>query len=587
MKLRKKTLAIISAMLVGAICILYLTSQTILMNSFDELEKQESSRDVERTLSVLFDQLSALDAVTYDWAAWDETYEFIEDNNPEYIEANIVDSTFTGLRINLLLFINSSNQIHLSKAFDLQDEEEVPLPQSLHEYLSDNALLLRHLDTESSITGIILLTEGPMLVTSRPILTSDDEGPIRGTLIMGRYLDSAEIERLAGVAHLPLTVCRVDDSQMPSDFQAALSSLSEEVQIFIQPLSEESIAGYALIDDVYGNPSLVLRADMPRGIYEQGQSTTRYFILSLLAIGLVGGVMGILFLERTVLSRLTRLSASVDSIGKSGDISARVQMKGKDELSSLAGAINGMLASLEQAHKKLKRAYEDLKALDRMKDEFLSMTSHELKTPLAPMTSLVRQMSGGELGELTKKQEKALGIIARGIERLRGSVEKILEISRLESGRMELHKEKLQLAPLVRDVIKRMKPSATLKKISLTQRMAKLPTIEADRGRVDEVLSCLIDNAIKFTPEGGRVDVATKRKGDNALIEVKDNGKGVAPNDIPKLFKKFFRADPSIPGIGLGLSICKRLVEAHGGKIRCESKLDKGSTFSFTLPVKG
>jgi len=97
----------------------------------------------------------------------------------------------------------------------------------------------------------------------------------------------------------------------------------------------------------------------------------------------------------------------------------------------------------------------------------------------------------------------------------------------------------------------------------------------------------LIDNAIKFTPDGGRVDVATKRKGDNVLIEVKDNGKGIAPKDMSNLFKKFFRADPSVPGIGLGLSICKQLVEAHGGKIWCKSKLGKGSTFSFTLPVKG
>lgn len=96
----------------------------------------------------------------------------------------------------------------------------------------------------------------------------------------------------------------------------------------------------------------------------------------------------------------------------------------------------------------------------------------------------------------------------------------------------------------------------------------------------------MIDNAIKFTP-GGRVGIAAKREGDHVLIEVKDNGKGIAPEDMPKLFTKFFQADTSVPGMGLGLSICRMLVEAHGGKIWCESKLGKGSTFSFTLPVKG
>jgi len=261
----------------------------------------------------------------------------------------------------------------------------------------------------------------------------------------------------------------------------------------------------------------------------------------------------------------------------------------KDESGDVIGHIATLMDITEIKHlaEKLEWAYEELKMLDRMKDEFLSMTSHGLKTPLTTVTSVVRMMLDKEFGKLTKKQEDALGIISRGIERLRGLVEKILEISRLESGRMELRKEKSQLAPLVQDVVKRMKPSATLKKISIIQRMAKLPPVEADRERVAEVLVCLIGNAIKLTPEGGRVDIAAKREGDHVLIEVKDNGKGIAPEDMPKLFTKFFQADTSIPGTGLGLSICRMLVEAHGGKIWCESELGKGSTFSFTLPVKG
>jgi len=242
---------------------------------------------------------------------------------------------------------------------------------------------------------------------------------------------------------------------------------------------------------------------------------------------------------------------------------------------------------LKKKVKELERAYEELKVLDRMKDEFLAMTAHELKTPLTPMLSLVRQMSDRDLGKLNEEQEKALGIISRGVERLGGSIEKILEISKLEFGRMELNKEKIQLAPLIQDVVEQMKPLARLKKITLTQRTTKLPSVEADGRRVATVLTNLIENAIKFTPDVGKVTVEAKQRGNQILVQVGDRGIGIAKKDFPKLFTKFFQVDHTKPGAGLGLSICKRLVEAHGGKIWCESKLGKGSTFSFTLPVKG
>ncbi len=245
-----------------------------------------------------------------------------------------------------------------------------------------------------------------------------------------------------------------------------------------------------------------------------------------------------------------------------------------------------LLKDMARAHKELERAYEGLKAVDKLKDEFLSTTAHELKTPLTPMLSLAQQMLDKDLGKLSEKQEKALGIISRGAERLGRSIEKILDISRLESGRMELIKEKMQLAPLIQDVVKHMKPLATLKKITLTQRMNQLPSVEADRKYMDTVVTNLIENAIKFTPEGGKVTVEAEQSGNQILIQVRDTGMGIAKKDIPKLFTKFFQANHTKSGAGLGLTICKRLVRAHGGKIWCESELGKGSTFSFTLPVK-
>jgi len=149
--MRKRILIAIGAAFAGLVLLLYLVSRVVLLISFTELEEQYVRRDVERAQSALFDELAALDMMIFDWAAWGDTYTFIEDVNEEYIESNLVDETFISIGLDLMLFINSSGQIVFGKCFDLHAEEEIPIPESLLEHLTDDALL-RHPDTESSIT---------------------------------------------------------------------------------------------------------------------------------------------------------------------------------------------------------------------------------------------------------------------------------------------------------------------------------------------------------------------------------------------------------------------------------------------------
>jgi PAS domain S-box-containing protein len=358
MTLRKRTLLIIGLTLIGLIALLYTITSIILLDSFARLEEQDARQNVSRVQSALSDSLQTLNATAGDWAPWDDTYAFVEDGNEAFIQNNLVDSTFANLQLNLMLFIRPSGELVYGKAFDLEKQQEVPIPQGIQPHLATNAPLLRLPDTTSSVTGVILLPEGPMLVASRPILTSNDEGPIRGTLVMGRYLDGAEIESMAQMIHLSLAAYRFDDPQAPADVQAIRPSLSEESPVFIQPLSEASIAGYARLTDIYGKPALVLRVDMPRSIYQQGRASLSYLILALVVAALVFGAVTTLLLERQIVSRLTLLSQRVSSVGASGDLSARVAMAGRDELSRLADTINGMLSNLERAQHERRESEE-------------------------------------------------------------------------------------------------------------------------------------------------------------------------------------------------------------------------------------
>jgi signal transduction histidine kinase len=245
-----------------------------------------------------------------------------------------------------------------------------------------------------------------------------------------------------------------------------------------------------------------------------------------------------------------------------------------------------LLKDMERGRKELERAYEELKALDRMKDEFLEMTSHELKTPLTSMNSFTSLLLNKKLGELTDKQQEGLEIISDDIIRLVDSVDKIMDMSRLKSGLVTPDLEDMQLREVIEDAVERMRKVAESKCIKVTQKLAKLPPVRGDRDLLDKVILNLLSNAVKFTPENGQVHIEAGRKNGRIVVRITDTGVGITEENMRKLFTKFFQADHSVPGVGLGLCICKMIVDAHGGEVQAESRAGKGSTFSFILPIK-
>ena len=360
MTLRKKALLIIGVTLISTVFLVYVASRFTLMEDLLEIEEYTTHQSAEQAMGALSYVLSDLEANTADLASWDDTYAFIEDPGNEYIQSNIVDETFINLRLNLIMFIHSSGEVVLSKAFDLNNERETAIPPGMQKYLSEDGLFQDRPGTETGTSGIIMLDETPMLIASKPILTGDDTGPSRGTLIFGRYLDATEIKRLSQMIFFPLTIHRIDDIRTRPGFQDALLSLKEETPIFVQPLNDQYIAGYALIQDIFEKPVLVMRVDLPRDIYRAGQASVAYHILLLLGIGLLVAGAAMLIIQKQILSRFANLIRGINRIGTSGDISTRISMGGADELSVVAGTINGMLGALQQSGSVLRESEERL-----------------------------------------------------------------------------------------------------------------------------------------------------------------------------------------------------------------------------------
>jgi sensor domain CHASE-containing protein len=363
MTLRRKTLLITALALVGLTALIYFLAQVILLNSFTQLEDQSAKQNVQRVLNSLSGELDALNTTTSDWAYWDDTYEFMQDHNSQYVADNFVDSTFADQRLNLIVVIDNSGERAYAQAFDLAQSQVVPIPTALDKDLQSGSLLLTHSDLTGAVSGIMLLPEGPLLVSSRTVLTTEKTGPATGTLIFGRYLDSAKVDQIAHSVQLSLTAYALNSADLPATISLTAAGLSPQSPVAVHALDNQTIAGYALVSDIYGKPAVLMQVTMPRDIYAQGQTTISYVLIALLVVGVVFVAGAWILLERLVLSRLAGLSADLGVISVSGNPAARVKASGSDELGQLSAAINRTLDALEKSQETLRQNEQRLTQL--------------------------------------------------------------------------------------------------------------------------------------------------------------------------------------------------------------------------------
>jgi signal transduction histidine kinase len=246
-------------------------------------------------------------------------------------------------------------------------------------------------------------------------------------------------------------------------------------------------------------------------------------------------------------------------------------------------------AEAETIQRLLTEQNERLREVDRMKDDFVSLVSHELRTPLTSIRGYLELLMD-ESGELTPEQLRFLKVVDRNSHRLLDLVGDLLFLAQVDAGKFSLEPEALDLASVVRESLEGCRPIAEAKEIELAQDVNEVPALVGDRARLGQVLDNLVSNALKFTPNGGRVSISLEAADDSVVLEVSDNGIGIAADDQAHLFERFFRSstatENAIPGTGLGLTITKAIVERHGGQITLESVERQGTTVRVDLPLE-
>jgi len=347
------------------------------------------------------------------------------------------------------------------------------------------------------------------------------------------------------------------------------------------------------------------------GEYTKNSSQNTIFLQILFAVLNIGVITAfILYIIRKILNPIFALTTATSEV-KRGNLEVVVKSKvnGNDELSFLIESFNSMITSIKNYIKKqnqltteLAKANEELKYRDQLKDEFIHVAAHELKTPLQPILGLCELLRDRKTDIV--KDEEILDVIIRNSKRLMKLAEDILNVAKIESGSFSLKKERFDIGELISEIMNDIEEKIVENKKNIklflelyngnNNNNNNKIIVEADKNRLSQVISNLLNNAINFTNEGSiTVIVGTKKINNNnkVIVSIKDTGTGIDSEILPKLFTKFATKSPIAGGTGLGLFISKSIIEMHGGSIWAfnndeKNKDDRGSTFTFSLPVK-
>ena len=378
MTLRNKSIIIIVTISLLIISLVNASARFILLKSFSNLEEEYCIKNVQRAFNAVTTEKNNLLSHASDYATWDDTYAFTENLNPAFITSNITPDTFINLNINFFIIMDKSGQVIVSHGYDLIKNEPLAISTNLLDQII-NLPNSQNPSLKSGSAGFVLINDQPILMAYHPILTSRSEGPQHGVLVIGRFLGDSFAAQLSNTTQLSIQIESYINSTLRLEFEGAKQVTDGETTISINPLNSKNIAGYMMVEDVFNNPVMILKAAMDRDIYNHGYDTILFFIYIVFFGSLFFILTALYLLDSQVTSRIISLSRSVIGVRLSGHLADRVPIKGKDEISSLGNAINEMLQSLEAADYRLRHSRDELEKLIENRTAELVQVNLDLK----------------------------------------------------------------------------------------------------------------------------------------------------------------------------------------------------------------
>jgi sensor domain CHASE-containing protein len=595
----------------------YGVQRWFILPSFQALEREEAQRNMDRAVQAIQRETQHLAVSATDWATWDDTYRFVQDHNETYREANLNFEALKSLKVNTLNLVDTSGRIVWGKTYDFYGEEELALPELPGDRWPADHPLVALPGIDSEVKGLLLTARGPLLMAAKPVLTSNREGPIRGSVIFGRFLNSAEIARQTEVR---LTFSVLDGQPLGPEETAVVGELGDRGGTLIRQGAKVDQV-YRVWPDLLGKPALLLRVEAPKAITARGQAAVDFALLSLLGAGLVILAVLVIGLRRMVLVPVQRLTEHAVAVGQSGGLTARLTLARRDELGVLAREFDRMVERLAATRRALvDQSYQSGVA------EMASGVLHNIGNAITPLKVRVVNLGDALRAAPTAEMWLALTeladpdtppdrrqdlerfvdlagqelatVVDETAEQLASVLRQVDHIQQILSDQERFSRAARVLEPV--SVAELARESAQVLddewregiRLEMGESLRAAEDLLGSRVALQQIVVNLLKNAAeaireRAPAEGGliRVDADPELYEGREMVHLRvaDNGVGIVPEQLKRIFERGFSTKGRASGVGLHW--CAITALAMDGKLYAESAgIGQGACLHLLLP---
>lgn len=540
--------------------------------NFKHIEQQEITRDTKQGLNIIKENVRQITTIADDYAGWDDAYAFIQGKNPQFIIKNIGEDFYSKLSINIFMIINNDNTVIYQHAFDYRKKQPIPLPPSLQDHIRLGKPLVSHASITSFKSGLLSLPEGILLIVSRPVLTSKYQGPIKGVMIFGRFLDQEEVERLAKMIQLRLKVFNTPEAN--TKLLDIVNHLRDTDAIHCRIEEEDVIAAYARLVDIYGEDAGILKVENTRRIYHQAKDHSRW---SLLIYGATAAIFTIVLI----------LQGRKLMIIRHNDIRNREALIAKQlELETLNNTLEKKVADEVTQNREKDRIMMHQSRLAAM-GEIIGNIAHQWRQPLNHVGLIIQKIElEHEMGELTGESVKSM---------VSESMKYILFMSNtIDDFRNFFNPAKeetlFSLSEAITRSISLVGASARNNDIDLRFHDEGCGMTRGHANEFTQVILNLINNSIDALlvtrPSGPFVELRCFSCGSQSVVTVQDNAGGIDEAIREKIFEPYFTTKYKSLGTGIGLYMAKMIIENNMGGTLTARNIEAGAELRIELEVQ-